>query len=106
MAELTNNDYGSIRTLIYNSNKKGLQFHKVMDEISQELVTGRKLEIDNKFYKLICDSSDLEEIRKSIKTFYETQKLIQPDNKPVIQTIVAINIPISLKDVKPADIDN
>jgi len=106
LAELTNNDYGSIRTLIYNSNKKGLQFHKVMDEISQELVTGRKLEVDNKFYKLICESNDLEEIRKSAKTFYELNKLIQPENKPVIQTNIAINIPISLKDTKPLDIDN
>ena len=47
-----------------------------------------------------------QEIRKSAKTFYELNKLIQPENKPVIQTNIAINIPISVKDSKPLDIDN
>jgi len=106
LSDYTGVRYETARHEIYLCNKKGLRFQELMDEVNKEILLGRKIYLDEKFYSMVCESNDLEEVRKSIKTFYETQKLIQPENKPVIQTVIAINIPISLKDTKPLDIDN
>ena len=106
LCRLNGLNYKSIMQMIFKEKKKDNNFYSLLHEIERELVLNRKIHLDNKFYKMVCESNDLEEVRKSIKTFYETQKLIQPENKPVIQTNIAINIPISVKDSKPIDIDN
>ena len=102
---LTSQSFKSVTDSIYKQKKKDNNFYILMNEIEQELVLDRKIELDNKFYSMVCEEREPEQMRKSIKTFYELNKLIVPDIKPVIQTIVAINIPISLKDVKPTDLD-
>ena len=106
LCRLNGLNYKSIMQMIFKQKKKDNNFYELLHQIERELVLNRKIQLDNKFYKMVCESDDLEAVRKSIKTFYETQKLIQPDNKPIIQTVVAINIPISLKDMKPLDLDN
>ncbi len=54
---------------------------------------------------MVCESDDLESVRKSIKTFYETQRLLQSENKQEINIQNNISIPVSVKDVRPDDID-
>jgi len=103
---LTNQSYKSVTNTIYKQKKKDNDFYSLLHEIERELVLSRKFHLDNRFYKMVCESEDLEEVRKSIKTFYETQKLLSSENKPSITTNIAINIPISCKDSRPEDIDN
>jgi len=97
LCRLSNLNYKSVQTMIYKERKKDNDFNSLLREIEREQVLIRKITLDDRFYEMICESDDLEAVRKSIKTFYETQKLIQPENKPTITTNIAINIPISLK---------
>ena len=106
LCRLNGLNYKSIMQMIFKQKKKDNNFYELLHQIEREQVLNRKFHLDNKFYRLICETNDLEDIRKSIKTFYETQKLLPVENKPVIQTVVAINIPISVRDVRPEDIDN
>lgn len=106
LSQRLNLRYETVRNAIWLEKKKDNDFNALLIQIEQELVLDRKIVLDNKFYKMICEEDDHEQVRKSTKTFYELNKLIAPENKPVVQTVIAINIPISLKDVKPADIDN
>lgn len=106
ICRLTNQSYKSVTNTIYNQKKKDNNFYDLLHQIESEQVLNRKFHLDNKFYKMVCESDDLEAVRKSIKTFYETQRLIQPENKPSITTNIAINIPISVKDSRPDDMDD
>jgi len=105
LCRLNGLNYKSIMQMIFKQKKKDNNFYSLLHEIEREQVLSRKFHLDNRFYKMVCESNDLEEVRKSIKTFYETQRLIQPENKPSITTNIAINIPISVKDSRPADLD-
>lgn len=106
MSEYTDTKYETVRHEIYLCNKKGLRFHEVMDEINKEILLGRKIALDEKFYNMVCESDDLEDVRKSIKTFYETQRLLQPVNKQETNIQNNISVPVSVKDCRPADIDD
>jgi len=105
IADYSDTKYETVRHEIYLCNKKGLRFHEVMDEINKEILLGRKIALDEKFYKMVCESDDLESVRKSIKTFYETQKLLPPEKKQQINIQNNISVPVSVKDIKPADIE-
>jgi len=106
LCRLNGLNYKSIMQMIFKEKKKDNNFYDLLHEIEREQVLSRKFHLDNKFFKLLCESNDIEAVRKSLLTFYQTQKLLPVENKPVIQTVVAINIPISVKDSKPIDIDN
>jgi len=84
ICRLTNQSYKSVTNTIYKQKKKDNDFYSLLHEIEREQVLNRKFHLDNRFYKLICESDDLESVRKSIKTFYETQKLLPSENKPAI----------------------
>jgi len=104
LCRLNGLNYKSIMQMIFKEKKKDNNFYSLLHEIERELITDRKIRLDNKFYKLLCESSDLEEVRKSIKTFYETQKLINTENKQQINIQNNISIPVSVKDIRPVDI--
>jgi len=106
LCRLNGLNYKSIMQMIFKEKKKDNNFYDLLHEIESEQVLNRKFHLDNKFYKLICESNDLEDIRKSIKTFYETNKLIDTSNKPVIAIQNNISIPISVKDIRPDDIED
>ena len=90
LCRLNGLNYKSIMQMIFREKKKDNNFYDLLHEIEREQVLNRKIHLDNLFYKMVCESNDLEEVRKSIKTFYETQRLIQPENKPSITTNIAI----------------
>jgi hypothetical protein len=92
--------------MIFREKKKDNNFYSLLHEIERELVLSRKIHLDNKFFKLLCESNDLEDVRKSIKTFYETQKLINTENKQQINIQNNISVPISVKDTRPIDIED
>ena len=106
ICRLTNQSYKSVTNTIYKQKKKDNNFYDLLHEIERELITDRKIRLDNKFYKMVCESNDLEEVRKSIKTFYETQKLINTENKQQVNIQNNISIPISVKDTRPIDIED
>ncbi len=53
MAEYTDTKYETVKHEIYLCNKKGLKFHMVMVDINKEVMLGRKIVLDEKFYKLV-----------------------------------------------------
>jgi len=106
ICRLTNQSYKSVTNTIYKQKKKDNDFSSLLHEIERELIIDRKIRLDNKFYKLLCESSDLEEVRKSIKTFYELNRLLPTENKQQINIQTNISIPISVKDTRPVDIED
>jgi len=105
LCRLNGLNYKSIMQMIFKQKKKDNNFYDLLHQIEREQVLNRKFHLDNRFYKMICESDDLEAVRKSIKTFYETQRLLPPENKQQINIQNNISIPVSVKDVRPDDID-
>ena len=91
--------------MIFREKKKDNNFYSLLHEIESEQVLNRKFHLDNRFYKMVCESDDLEAVRKSIKTFYETQRLLPSENKQEINIQNNISVPVSVKDIRPDDID-
>jgi len=106
LCRLNGLNYKSIMQMIFKQKKKDNNFYDLLHEIERELVLNRKIQLDNKFYKMVCESDDLEAVRKSIKTFYETQRLLPTEKKQSINIHNNISIPVSVKDCRPADIED
>jgi len=106
LCRLNGLNYKSIMQMIFKQKKKDNNFYELLHQIEREQVLNRKIHLDNRFYKMVCESNDLESVRKSIKTFYETQRLLPSENKQEINIQNNISVPVSVKDIRPDDIDN